>query len=416
MRSPSILIALLLPLMLSGCELISGPGKGKEPPLTGLPRQLSTAEQQVVQGSNSFAFGLLREASARDTASNVFLSPLSASMALGMTMNGARGETFEGMRSALGFGTMSQADINASYRSLIDLLRGLDSKVEMRIANALWTRKGFPLRTDFVTTTRDFFGAETRELDFADPASVGIINGWVHAGTNGRIGKILEALDPDIVLYLMNAIYFKGSWTQQFDPRHTQDAPFRRADGTEQRVRMMTLSGAKVRSYQDAEVQILDLPYSRGAFSMTLALPGHGRSLDQLVATLDDQRWSHWMERLNESSLDVHLPRFRLEYEQILNETLRALGMERAFSELHADFSGISPRGDDLFLHEVRQKTFLEVNEEGTVAAAVTSVAMGPTSAPPSFRADRPFLLVIRERFSGTILFIGAIGAPPPAG
>jgi serine protease inhibitor len=416
MRNVHPLLCLGLLVVLTGCESIFGPGRGKEPPLTQLPRQLSAAEQQIVQASNGFAFGLLREASARDTASNVFLSPLSASMALGMTMNGARDETFTEMRSTLGFGSMSQSEINTSYRSLIDLLLGLDSKVEMRIANALWARKGFPLRSEFVATTRDYFGAETRELDFEDPTSLGIINTWVNTSTNGRIPSILDRIDPDIVLYLMNAIYFKGSWTQQFDPRQTQDATFRRADGTEQRVRMMSLSKAKVRAFQDSEVQIADLPYSRDAFSMTLVLPAHNRTLEQLVATLDDERWSQWMERLNQTSLDVQIPRFRMEYDQILNETLRALGMQKAFSWAEADFSGMTPVGRGLFIHEVRQKTFLEVNEEGTEAAAATSVGMGPTSAPPSFRADRPFLLVIRERFSGTILFIGAIGAPPSAG
>ncbi|MBA2670367.1 MAG: serpin family protein, partial [Gemmatimonadetes bacterium] len=342
-----------------------------------------------------------------------FLSPLSASMALGMTMNGARGDTFDGMRSTLGFAGMGQAEINASYRSLIDLLRGLDRGVDMRIANALWARQGFALRPEFVASSRQFFDAETRELDFSDPATIGIINQWVSQGTNGRIPTILDRIDPDIVLYLMNAIYFKGSWTQQFDPRRTADAPFRRADGTEQRVRMMSVAGATVLAHQDSDVQIVDLPYSRGAFSMTLVLPGHGRSIDSVLAMLDSDRWTDWMGRLNKQRLDVSLPRFRLEYEQMLNETLQALGMERAFLPGGADFSGMSPLGHDLFIQEVKQKTFIEVNEEGTEAAAVTSVGIGPTSAPPSFRADRPFLVVIRERLSGTILFVGTIGAPP---
>lgn len=403
---------IVLPLVLTGCDSIFGPGTGNELPLTELPRPLSAAEQQVIQASNHFAFGLLREASARDTASNVFLSPLSASMALGMTMNGARGETFEGMRSALGFQTMSQAEINESFRGLIDLLLGLDAGVEMRIANALWARQGFPLREEFVATASEYFDAETRELDFEDPASLGIINDWISRGTNGRIPQILDELDPDVVLYLMNAIYFKGTWTQQFDARDTHDAPFHRADGTEQRVRMMSLEGADVRSFQSSEVQIVDLPYSREAFSMTLVLPADGGSLDELVSTLDAERWRDWMASLRDGEVDVHLPRFRLEYEQILDETLRALGMETAFEEHVADFSGISPLGENLYIYEVRQKTFLEVNEEGTQAAAATSVGIGPDSAPPSFRADRPFLAVIRERLSGTILFIGTIGAP----
>jgi serine protease inhibitor len=413
MKHVHTLLALSLLVTSAGCESIFGPAKQNLDPLTELPRQLSVSEQQVIQGSNHFAFGLLREASARDTASNIFLSPLSASMALGMTMNGARGDTFDGMRSTLGFAGMAQNDINASYRSLIDLLRGLDSGVEMRIANALWARQGFPLRPDFVASSRQFFDAETRELDFSDPKSVGIINQWVSQGTNGRIPTIVEEISPSVVLYLMNAIYFKGSWTQQFDPRHTADAPFRRADGTEQPVRMMSIARAPVLAHQNADVQIVDLPYSRGAFSMTLVLPGHGRTLESVVGMLDSDRWSDWMARLSEQRLDVFLPRFKLEQEQILNETLQALGMDRAFLPGGADFTGMSPLGNHLFIEDVRQKTFIVVNEEGTEAAAVTSVGIGPTSAPPSFRADRPFLVVIRERFSGTILFIGTIGAPP---
>lgn len=409
MNASRTLLAFSLPLLLGGCDSIFGPGRD-DGALTELPRQLTAAERQVIEGSNHFAFGLLREASARDTASNVFLSPLSASMALGMAMNGARGATFDEMRSTLGFEGMRQPEINASYRALTELLLGLDRSVDMRIANALWARQGFPLDPAFVATTREHFGAEARELDFTDPASLGVINGWVSGSTGGRIPVMLDALDPDIVLYLMNAIYFKGTWTQQFDRRRTQDAPFRRADGTEQRVRMMSLQDAKVRSFQDADVQIVDLPYSREAFSMTLVLPAHGRSLDELLATVDDARWHDWMARLHDGTLDVQIPRFRLEHEQILNATLRGLGMETALTG-SADFSGMSPVA--LYIHEVRQKTFLEVNEEGTEAAAATSVGSGPTSAPPSFRADRPFLLVIRERLSGTILFIGTIGAPP---
>jgi serine protease inhibitor len=413
MKRAQSLLPLALLFTLSACESIFGPEKKSLEPLTELPRPLSVSEQHVIQGSNHFAFGLLREVSARDTASNLFLSPLSASMALGMTMNGARGDTFDGMRSALGFAGMAQDDINASYRSLIDLLRGLDGGVEMRIANALWARQGFPLRPEFVSSSHQFFDAETRELDFSDPASVGIINQWVNQGTNGRIPTILEQINSNTVLYLMNAIYFKGSWTKQFDPRRTADAPFRRADGTEQPVRMMSVVGANVLAHQNSDVQIVDLPYSRGAFSMTLLLPGHGRSLDSLVGMLDSERWSDWMGRLSEQRLDVFLPRFKLEYEQSLNETLKALGMDRAFLPGGADFTGMSPLGRDLFIDEVTQKTFIEVNEEGTEAAAVTSVGMGVVSLPPSFRADRPFLVVIRERLSGTILFIGTIGAPP---
>ena len=405
------LLAFVLTVALAGCESIFGPGDERAAPLTELPRALSASEQAVIGASNRFAFDLLREASARDTASNVFLSPLSASVALGMTLNGARGETFTGMRGTLGFGALDQNEINASYRSLIDLLLGLDRSVEMRLANSIWVRTGFPLHDSFVQSSRKHFDAEVAELDFNDPAALKTINKWASRSTDGRIERIVDEIPSNVVMYLMNAIYFKGSWTRQFDPKLTRDAAFHREDGGEQRVRMMHRPEMTVRHLRTAEAEMIELPYGRGAFSMTVVLPTRGGTLEGLVASLDAQTWSEWMGQLTERRLDVFLPRFRLEYEKVLNETLEALGMEAAFTP-GADFMGMSPvRG--LYIGEVKQKSFIEVKEEGTEAAAVTSVSMVLSSGPPPFRADRPFLLIIRERLSGTILFMGAIGAPP---
>lgn len=409
MRASQPLLAFILAVALAGCDSILGLSGRETAPLTELPRALSAPEQELIRASNRFAFGLLREVGARDTAANVFLSPLSASMALGMTMNGARGETFAEMRGALGFGALEQEEINASYRSLVDLLLGLDRGVELRLANSIWARKGYPFHDAFFGTTREHFRAEAAELDFSDPAAVRTINDWASRSTNGRISEILKEIDPDVVMYLMNAIYFKGSWTTQFDPGRTHEAVFHRADGSHQRVKMMHLPEQAVRHLKTAEAEMVDLPYGRGAFSMTVVLPAEGRTLEDLVASLDDGTWSAWTDRLAERRFDVYLPRFRLEYGSVLNETLKALGMEAAFDPRRADFTGMSPsRG--LFVGEVKQKSFIEVNEEGTEAAAVTSVSM-VDSAPPSFRADRPFLVVIRERLSGTILFVGTIGA-----
>jgi len=413
MRGLRILSAALLAAALAACESIAG--SGDDAPLARLPRPLTASEEALVGASNQFAFGLLREASRADSSSNVFLSPLSASMALGMTMNGARGPTFEGMRSTLGFGAMQPAEINASYRSLIDLLLGLDRGVDMRLANSIWVHRTFPLHDAFVQSSLQSFDARVATLDFSDPASVGSINAWVEQSTNGKIKKIMDRIDPRLVMYLINAVYFKGTWTQQFDPKRTAERPFRRADGRELRVQMMHLPKAKVRALETPDVQIVDLPYGREAFSMTLLLPPRGRDLETWAGAITDAQWQGWTGQLRETELDVYLPRFRLEYEQILNGTLKALGMETAFHEQAADFSGMSPLGADLYIDEVKQKTFLEVNEQGTEAAAVTSVGMGPTSLPPSFMADRPFMLVIRERLSGTILFVGLIGAPPSA-
>ena len=413
MRALQLLLATMLAAALAGCESIAG--SGDDAPLAELPRPLTASEQALIGASNQFAFGLLREASRADTASNVFLSPLSASMALGMTMNGARGPTFEGMRSALGFGAMQPAEINASYRSLIDLLLELDKGVDMRLANSIWVDRTFPLHDAFVQSSLASFDARVSTLDFADPASVGTINAWVSQSTNGKITRLLDRIDPDLVMYLINAVYFKGNWTQQFDPKLTERVPFIRAGGREQLVQMMHLPRAKIRSLESQDVQIADLAYGREAFSMTLLLPPQGQELETWAATITDARWQTWMGQLRETQMDVFLPRFRLEHEQVLNGTLKALGMQTAFDEQAADFSGMSPLGADLFIDVVKQKTFLEVNEKGTEAAAATSVGVAPTSMPPSFMANRPFMLVIRERLSGTILFVGLIGAPPSA-
>jgi serpin B len=234
----------------------------------------------------------------------------------------------------------------------------------------------------------------------------------VDQGTNGKIKTILQEIDPAVVMYLINAVYFKGSWTQQFDPARTSPAPFHRADGGQHSVQMMFMRDAEVRSVMNDQVKMVDLAYGRGAFSMTLALPPQGQPLRQWAAGVTDEKWQAWVSQLQDGEMDVSLPRFRLEYDEVLNNTLKALGMGTAFDEIAADFSGMSPLGADLFITEVKQKTFIEVNEKGTEAAAATSVAAGPTSAPPSFRADRPFLVAIRERHSGTILFVGLIGDP----
>jgi serpin B len=397
--------------MLGACDSINGPGKAGEP-LKELPRALTAAEQGLIAGSNQFAFGLLREVDRADTSSNVFVSPLSASMALGMTMNGARGTTLDEMRSTLGFGAMSLPDINSAYRSLIDLLRTLDGNVDMRIANSIWARQGFPFEPSFFATGKQFFDAEVATLDFGDPNAPRTINAWVDRGTNGKIKEIVKSIPGDAVMYLVNAIYFKGTWKHQFDRRATQDAPFTRADGTRQTVKMMHRSGP-MRHYRDAQLEAVDLLYGREAFSMTILLPNRGANVDSLLATLDEARWKQITDGFVDREMDVRIPRFRLEYEQVLNNGLQALGMTAPFRAGGADFTGMSALGRDLYISNVKQKTYVDVNEEGTEAAAATSVEIRVVSAPPSFTADRPFIVAIRERFSGTILFLGKITAPP---
>jgi serpin B len=398
-------------LLLASCELLSGPGEDVRP-MESLPRELSGAEREVIAGSNAFAFDILRETIAREDEPGVMLSPISASLALGMTMNGARGPTFEGMRDALGFAGLEQDAINASYRDLIDLLLGLDDNVDMRIGNSVWARTAFPFHESFMETVRQSFDAEVSNLDFASPDAAPTINAWVDRSTNGRITDIVPAPIPDdVVMYLINAIYFKGDWQDQFKRSLTQDAPFTRADGSTSTVRMMSREGG-FHYFADEAVEVAELRYGRGAFVMDIVLPRTG-TIDEVIATLDAARWRAWTDGVHETSMYLRMPKFRMEYETTMNEALIALGMQSAFGMTpDTDFTGLSPAGRDLYISNVKQKTFIAVDEEGTEAAAATSVEVSVTSMPPTMIVDRPFLVAIRERFSGTILFIGRVGDP----
>lgn len=406
-----ILAAAVAASTLASCELLSGPGE--EEALEGLPRDLSAAERSVIESSNTFAFDILRETVERDESPDVMLSPLSASMALGMVLNGAHGPTYEGMRDALGFEGIEQEAINESYRDLIDLLLDLDNAVDMRIANSVWMRSSFTFHDSFSETVRRWFGAEVTALDFDAQDAAPTINDWVDRSTNGRISDIVpDRIPDDAVMYLINAIYFKGSWQYRFDRGLTQDARFTRGDGSTKTVPMMAREGGFL-YYADGDAEIAELRYGRGAFVMDIVLPREGRTVDELIANLDPDRWSQWISGLNESSMHLRMPKFRLEYETSMNDPLIALGMQSAFGLTgDTDFSGLSPRGHDLYISEVRQKTFINVDEEGTEAAAVTSVEVRVVSLPPTMMVDRPFLVVIRERFGGAILFIGKIGDP----
>ena len=383
-------------------------------PIVELPRQLTTAEREIIRTANRFGFDLFSRVNAAEPGPNVFLSPLSASMALGMLMNGAAGQTWEDMRGTLGFAGLSEAEINASYRGLIDLLLGLDPHVTVRIGNSVWSREDVPFEPPFFTAVGEYFDAEARALDFDDPASVDVINQWASDATNGRIDKVIDRIEVYHIMFLLNAIYFKGTWTQEFDPEDTRPAPFRRADGSEVTVQMMHLeAGSRVPFAATNEYQAIELAYGGGAYAMVVVLPSQDRSLDELVASLDASAWDGLIANLDSARVTVSLPRFRLEYEELLNDPLIDMGMGVAFGDA-ADFTRLTPlaRTDPVCIHFVKQNTFVEVNEEGTEAAAVTSVGIGAVSAPPAFVADRPFLFAIRERLSGTILFMGAIGDP----
>lgn len=404
---------LLRPAALLIVAACSGPTEQSGPPplLTALPRTLSTAEARLVSAGNQFAFGVFREVQLARPGDNVFLSPTSAAMALGMTLNGAAGTTLDSMRVALALTGAPVEEISAGYRSLIDLLRGLDRSVDFAIANSIWARAGMPFAPAFLDAARTSFDAEVTALDFAAPSTLTTINQWVNDKTKGKIPTILDQIAGDEVMFLINAIYFKGSWRAAFDPNATQDLPFHAADGTTRNVPTMRRTPAPLRHATAPGHDIVELLYGNGAFAMTLVLPSPGRSLAELTEGLDAARWAEWTAALAEHTIGLTLPRFRLEYQRELEGDLSALGMRIAFDEHRADFSRMlsGSIAGNLFITKVIQKTFVDVNEEGTTAAAATSVGIGLTSAPATIQFDRPFLFAIRERLSGTILFLGQV-------
>lgn len=380
-----------------------------------LPRTLTADEAMVLARSNAFGLDLLAEVDARREADepNTLLSPLSASMALGMAMEGADGDTYEAMRDALGFGGMSREAVNASYRGLMELLLELDPAVDIRIANSAWARQDFPFLPAYFNAITTHFDATVRELDFTLSGAENVINAWVEEKTGGHISEIVQDVDPFYdILFLINALYFKGDWTTRFKKGDTFQGSFRLADGTT--VTVPTMSGEIAHTghsgYQP-ERQVLALPYGGRAFEMVVVLPGEDESVDDVAAGLDAAAWAGMMEDLHYREIVVEMPKYELEWGGLLNDPLKAMGMAVAFDSETANFSRLTDV-PGVFISRVRQKVYMKVDEEGTTAAAATSVGMGLTSAPPTVRVNRPFIVSIREKLSGTVLFLGIVRDP----
>ena len=408
------LAALPLAALLAACADPLPPG-GSPPVIAALPRQLTSVEAEMVTAANTFGFNLLKEVNTSFADSNVFMSPLSASMALGMTMNGAEGTTFEEMRSTLGFGPRTYDELNSAYKSLIALLRGLDPAVEFKIANAIYydlADLGAAVEPSFLSQSRDYFDAEVKGLDFRMPSTVDTVNAWASANTNGKIPRIIDRIEEQIVMLLMNAIYFKGDWRAAFKTSETSSQSFRSLRGVDVPVSMMHRKGG-FRSGRTSNATVAELPYGGDAFVMTILLPDENVNVNTFVSGLTPAAWQQATANLHDSEVDIYLPKFKLAWEDTLNDELKRMGMRQAFIPDGAQFTRISrTMGNQLYVDFVKQKAFVDVNEEGTEAAAVTVVGVGVTSAPVPVRIDRPFVFAIRERLSGTVLFLGKIVEP----
>jgi serpin B len=378
------------------------------------PLELTAKSKMLIEADNAFGLELFRKViDSEEESKNIMISPLSVSLALAMTYNGSDGTTRAAMEETLHLSGLSLDDINRSYKNLMEAMVSMDPKVIMEIANSIWHRNDFYVEEEFLNLNRTFFNADVTPLDFGVPESLATINNWVSENTHHKITKILDQIDPLDVMFLINAIYFKGIWTYQFDPESTLEMPFYAEDGSEEDVPFMVMDCDVEYFYNDL-VQAVELPYGKGDFSMIVILPMDGKSVDDVLVQLTPENWKSWLEGFYlRQELEINLPKFRFEYEKSLKEVLSTLGMSVAFSPGEADFSRINP-DFDLYISEVKHKTFIDVNEEGTEAAAVTSVTISLTSiGPPDvFKADKPFLFIIKENSSNAIIFAGKVSIP----
>lgn len=372
--------------------------------------QIETIDPNVVEANTDFGFNLFHEIRKSEQDKNIFISPFSVSVALAMTLNGAAGETETAMVDTLQLQNVETEAINPNYALLQQTLEMADPKVTLTIANSLWSEQSFSFNPEFLNRNSLFFDAEISSLDFADPNSVNTINQWVNDRTSGKIPEILNEISTDEVLFLINAIYFKGSWQTEFDPAKTRDGDFQLSDSTSKQVPMMVREG-NYPFYYGEDFQAISLPYGDGKIGMYIFLPFPNSDLNTFLDSLSAQSWENWISQFHEQKIWVQIPKFKLEYRADLSDMLKALGMELAFVKYQADFSRMSSDGD-LYISRVDHKAVVEVNEEGTEAAAVTNVGIAVTSLPPQFIADRPFFFAIRDNETKTVLFMGTVVDP----
>ena len=376
---------------------------------------LKTVAKNLTTAYNDFGFRLFAQLARQDASQNLFISPFSIALALTLTYNGAAHETQQAMAEALDLNQLSLADVNTEAAAMLAALADPDPQIQLAIANSLWTKLSWPFKPEFIARGQNFYRAEVQAIDFTAPEAAPTINAWVKDKTHDKIDQIIQAsnLDPPTTLILINALYFKGKWTRPFDAQYTRAQSFFLLDGSIKQCPLMSQSG-EYRYYEDERAQIVSLPYGAERISLIIALPKPELAFHDFQAALTEPRWQHWLSQLKSQAGTVVLPRFKAEYSQELKATLTALGMGLAFSQTQADFSQMSDRPS--YINLVFHKTFLEVNEEGTEAAAVTAVVMQARGMPLkqrfTLRVDRPFFCAIVDQQTGAILFMGSIVDP----
>jgi serpin B len=365
----------------------------------------------VVTANNRLAFDLYRRL--REEEGNIFFSPWSISSAMAIALEGARGETRSEMRAVL---HLPGEERRLAFARLYNEINKKDKRYELATANAVWAQKDFQILDAYFDVIEKYYGGNVENLDFIGDTegSRKTINGWVEGKTKEKIKDLIPqgAIDGQTRLVITNAVYFKGQWVKQFDLKNTQESEFRVTPDKAVKVQMMNLRDAKFKYAEDETVQILELPYAGEELSMLILLPKED-SPDNVESILAAERLDEWRASIKEEEVDVYLPRFKLETKYGLVENFKELGMRQAFDPGQADFSAMTGRRD-LFISRIIHQAFVEVNEEGTEAAAATGVVMTLTAMPTKkiFMADHPFIFIIIDRTTGAILFVGRVANP----
>ncbi|MEL6717900.1 MAG: serpin family protein [Bacteroidota bacterium] len=366
----------------------------------------------LVTTVNDFGFDVFQKLHASKTDENSFISPLSISTALSMVLNGADTDTKTAIQSTLNLKDWQLEEINKAYLALLTQLPELDEKVKLQIANSIWYKEGFDVLPSFLDVNSEFYKSEIQELDFLKTDAVNIINSWVEDKTEGLIDKILNEIPAEAVMYLINAIYFKGDWTHTFDEQFNYESNFFITENAQERVEYMSRGKAPLAYFENELFQAVNLPYGDSLYAMSIFLPKPTQDINAVVEALSTENWAAWNEAYQTTEVAFSMPKFELKYEKKLNEVLMDLGMGIAFSG-KADFSKINGKGG-LKISEVRHKSFIRVDEQGTEAAAVTIIGIETTSVPsyPIMEVNRPFVFVIRDHQTNSALFIGKVMNP----
>ncbi|HJV16951.1 MAG TPA: serpin family protein [Bacillales bacterium] len=369
--------------------------------------------KKIVSSNNQLGMELLPEVRENENG-NVFISPMSLFMALSMVYNGADGVTKEEIAKVLHVDGIDKNELNKANASFMSMLNHDSKQIQLNLANSIWLNNKFHFQTDFAQNNRDYFNAKIQGIDITKSQSPKMINGWVKKSTNGKIDDIVDdPLDTDLVAILINAIYFKGDWKFEFAKEQTEKRPFY-IDGKIKEIPLMTLN-KKLAYLENDQFQAVSLPYGDGEMSMKVFLPKETSSLAAFKKMLTDDNWKKWSSEFHKKEGTIMLPRFQVEDGILLNEPLKHLGMKSAFYE-GANFTKMIKEKDPLKISKVKQKTFIDVNEKGTEAAAATSVEITKTSASMNqtfhMEVNRPFFIAITEDETGMILFMGSITNP----